>query len=60
MHDQIENIDDNQLNALLAISNEINGQYIAPILRDKIPGGVDIDSYAVIKLSQSNKLFKMP
>lgn len=60
MHDQIENIDDNQLNTLIDISNGINGQYIAPILRDKVPANINIDSYAVIRLSQTDKLFRLP
>jgi uncharacterized protein YydD (DUF2326 family) len=60
MHDQIENIDGNQLSTLIEISNEINGQYIAPILRDKIPANIDIDEYSIIRLSQSDKLFKLP
>ena len=37
MHDQLETIHDNQLNTIVEVSNSINGQYIVPILRDKIP-----------------------
>lgn len=60
MHDQVENIHDNQLNTIIDVANNINGQYIVPILRDKIPSNIDIGDYEVISLSQTNKLFKIP
>ena len=60
MHDQVENIHDNQLNTIIDVANNINGQYIVPILRDKIPSNIDIADYEVISLSQTNKLFKIP
>ena len=60
MHDQIENIHDNQLNTIIDVANNINGQYIVPILRDKIPSNIDIIDYEVISLSQTNKLFRIP
>lgn len=60
MHDQIENIHDNQLNTIIDVANNINGQYIVPILRDKIPSNIDISDYEVISLSQTNKLFRIP
>ncbi|MCB9234175.1 MAG: DUF2326 domain-containing protein [Bacteroidia bacterium] len=59
MHDQIENIHDNQLNTLVEVSNEINGQYIVPILRDKIPESIQVDDYEVLSLSQTDKLFRI-
>ncbi len=59
MHDQLETIHDNQLNTIVEVANSINGQYIVPILRDKIPANVDINSYEVLSLSQENKLFKV-
>ncbi len=59
LHDQIENIHSNQINSLLTeIINEINCQYIVPVLRDKLPTDISIDSLKVITLSQSDKLFK--
>jgi len=36
----------------------INCQYIAPILKDKVPQEIDLDRYAVVELSQSDKLFR--
>lgn len=59
LHDQLENIHDNQLNTLVAVANSINGQYIVPILRDKIPPNIDISQYEVLSLSQEVKLFKL-
>ena len=35
MHDQLESVHDNQLNTLIKVANQINGQYIVPILREK-------------------------
>jgi uncharacterized protein YydD (DUF2326 family) len=60
MHDQLENIHHNQLNTIVEVANNINGQYIVPILRDKIPSNIDISEYEVISLSQNNKLFRIP
>jgi uncharacterized protein YydD (DUF2326 family) len=59
MHDQLENIHDNQLNTLIGIASNINAQYIVPILRDKIPQGVDISKYEILSLSQKDMLFKL-
>jgi uncharacterized protein YydD (DUF2326 family) len=59
MHDQLENIHDNQLNTLFEVANNINCQYIVPILRDKIPSNIDVSMFEVLSLSQDNKLFKI-
>jgi hypothetical protein len=59
MHDQLENIHDNQLNTLIEVANNINGQYIVPILRDKIPSNVDVSMFEVLPLSQNDKLFRV-
>ena len=59
MHDQLETIHDNQLNTLVEVANSINGQYIVPILRDKIPSNIDISELEVLSLSQYDKLFKI-
>lgn len=58
MHDQLETIHDNQLNTIVEVANSINGQYIVPILRDKIPSNIDISEFEVLSLSQNEKLFK--
>lgn len=58
--DQIENVHDNQLsNLLLEIINNINGQYILPVLTDKLPSEIDVKKYEVLSLSQDAKLFKI-
>lgn len=59
LHDQLESVHDNQLNTLVAVAERLNGQYIVPILRDKIPDDIDIDQYEILSLSQDNKLFKV-
>lgn len=59
MHDQLETIHDNQLNTIVEVANQLNGQYIVPILRDKVPAGIDINEYEVVSLSQKDKLFKI-
>jgi uncharacterized protein YydD (DUF2326 family) len=59
MHDQLENIHGNQLETISNISNNINAQFIAPILRDKLPEGINIEEHVVLSLSQDEKLFKV-
>lgn len=59
MHDQLETIHDNQLNTIVEVANSINGQYIVPILRDKVPSNIDIGEFEILSLSQENKLFKI-
>lgn len=59
MHDQLETIHDNQLNTIVEVANSINGQYIVPILRDKIPSTIDISEFEVLSLSQDDKLFNV-
>ncbi len=59
MHDQLENIHDNQLNTVFEVANTNNCQYIVPILRDKIPSNVDVDTFEVLSLSQDDKLFRI-
>jgi uncharacterized protein YydD (DUF2326 family) len=59
MHDQIENVDGRQIVAILEkLVPSIDCQYIAPILKDKIPEGISIERDAIIELSQEEKLFK--
>lgn len=60
MHDQLENMHDNQLSTILIhLANSINCQFILPIVRDKIPDDIDIEKYIVLSLSENNKLFKV-
>ena len=58
--DQIENVHDNQISSLLLeIINNINGQYILPVLTDKLPTNIDVKKYEVLSLSEDDKLFKI-
>jgi uncharacterized protein YydD (DUF2326 family) len=58
--DQIENVHDNQISSLLLeVINNINGQYILPVLTDKLPTDINIKEYEVLSLSQDEKLFKI-
>lgn len=59
MHDQIENIHNNQISLLSGIVTSINCQYIVPILRDKLPENLNVEGYKIISLSQDDKLFKV-
>lgn len=60
LQDQIENVHSNQItNLLTEIVDEINCQYVLPVLRDKLPIGIDIESMEVLSLSQDEKLFKI-
>jgi uncharacterized protein YydD (DUF2326 family) len=59
MHDQLENMHDNQLSTILVdLANSINCQFILPIVRDKIPSEIDIERYIILKLSENDKLFR--
>ncbi|GAB1372484.1 DUF2326 domain-containing protein [Candidatus Kapaibacterium sp.] len=59
MHDQLENMHDNQLSTILVnLANSINCQFILPIVRDKIPSDIDIENYIILRLSENDKLFK--
>ena len=58
--DQIENVHDNQIsNLLLEIIAQTNGQYILPVLKDKLPNDIDYKKYEILSLSQDDKLFKI-
>jgi uncharacterized protein YydD (DUF2326 family) len=59
MHDQLENIHDNQINTIVQVANSLNAQFIVPILRDKIPDNINVDQYEVLSLSQHQKLFRI-
>lgn len=59
MHDQIENVDGRQIVTILErLVPSIHCQYIAPILKDKVPSEISIEHDAIIELSQEEKLFK--
>lgn len=60
LHDQLENMHDNQLSTILIdLANSINCQFILPIVTDKIPADLEIDKYVILSLAENNKLFKV-
>lgn len=59
LHDQIESIHDNQLTLIAEVANETNSQFVAPVLRDKLPFEINPNQYKVISLSQDDKLFRV-
>jgi len=57
-HDKVELIDIAKLEKLFEISNQINGQFIIPIIYDKIEGIYDkFKGNIILKLSEENKFF---
>lgn len=60
LQDQIENVHSNQISNLLTeIVDEVNCQYVLPVLRDKLPNNIDIKPFEILSLSQSDKLFRV-
>lgn len=59
LHDQLESMHNNQLETIASIANNTNSQYIVSIIRDKLPPAIKIDNYAILSLSQTDKLFKI-
>lgn len=47
------------LNLINTIVNDVNCQYIAPVLKDKLPEEIDVSTFQVLKLGQNDKLFKI-
>ena len=61
IHDKLENTHINQLKEIFELCKSINGQYILPILRERI-NEIDesyIDECTVLKLSENDKFFKI-
>lgn len=61
IHDKLENTHINQLKTIFDLCKEIDGQYIIPILRERI-GKVDadlIENAKVLELSTDDKFFKI-
>src|SRR5690606_39832078 len=59
LNDKKELMHDNQLSKIAEIVNERNIQFIASILKDKLPRELDKEEYFVLKLSQNDKLFRI-
>lgn len=60
-HDKVELIDIQKLEALFDISNTINGQFIVPVIYDKIETIYDKykEDNIILELSDNNKFFKI-
>lgn len=61
VHDGMENTDSNQLSTIFEICKEIDGQYIMPILRERVDkvNRNFIEESTILKLSESDKFFKI-
>ena len=59
LNDKKELVHDNQLVKIANLVNEKNIQFVASILRDKLPKELDKEEFFIVKLSQNEKLFKI-
>lgn len=61
IYDQLENTHINQLETIIELSDEIDGQLIFPILRERVKGIQDevIEQSKIIELSQVDKFFRI-
>jgi hypothetical protein len=58
LNDKKELVHDNQLKITEVINNN-NIQFVASILKDKLPTELNKEKYFVVKLSQDDKLFRI-
>ncbi|MDH8701326.1 uncharacterized protein YydD (DUF2326 family) [Dysgonomonadaceae bacterium PH5-43] len=59
LNDKKELIYGEQLKRIAEVVNKKDIQFVASILRDKLPPELDKEEYFVVKLSQDNKLFRI-
>lgn len=59
LNDKKELVHDHQLVKLAEIANRENVQFVASMLKDKLPEQMRRDEYYVVELSESDKLFKI-
>jgi len=60
LHDQIENVHENQISTLLNdVVLDLDCQLVLAVLRDKLPDTIEIANYEVLSLSQNDKLFRI-
>jgi hypothetical protein len=59
LNDKKELMDDNQLVRIRDLVEENDIQFIASILKDKLPPELDKEEYFIIKLSDTDKLFRI-
>lgn len=59
LNDKKELMHDNQLLKIADFANRNNIQFVASILKDKLPSDINKVEYFVVKLSQDDKLFRI-
>lgn len=59
LNDKKELMHDNQLAKIAEFVNKNNIQFVASILKDKLPSELDHEEYFIVKLSQQDKLFRI-
>lgn len=59
LNDKKELVHDNQLIKIAEVVNKNNIQFVASILKDKLPTELNKEEYFVVKLSQDDKLFRI-
>lgn len=59
LNDKKELMHDNQLVKIADLVDKNNVQFVASILKDKLPDSLNNEDYFVVKLSESDKLFRI-
>ncbi|MBU4017495.1 DUF2326 domain-containing protein [Patescibacteria group bacterium] len=59
LNDKKELMHDNQLVKITDLVNQNNMQFVASILKDKLPEQLNNEEYFIVKLSQDDKLFRI-
>jgi hypothetical protein len=59
LNDKKELVHDNQLSAIADLVNSKKIQFVISMLKDKLPEVLNNPDYEILKLSQSDKLFKI-
>jgi len=59
LNDKKELMHDNQLDKIAKFVNENNIQFVASILKDKLPAELNNKDYIILELSESDKLFRI-
>jgi uncharacterized protein YydD (DUF2326 family) len=59
LNDKKELVHDNQLIKIAEVVNKNDIQFVASILKDKLPAELNKEEYFIVKLSQDDKLFRI-
>ena len=59
LNDKKELMHDNQLVKIAELANRNNIQFVASILKDKLPDKLNNEEHFILKLSEDNKLFRI-